>query len=75
MPELLINFNAGDLHFNAGDLRRAMSQKELIDFIIEIDESVAAVDFTIDLIKELIYNLTKDEDIAWIADELGFKLK
>ena len=68
MPEILINYNAGDL-------RRAMSQKELIDFIMEIDQGVAAVDFTIDLIKELIYNLTKDEDIAWIADELGFKLK
>lgn len=68
MPEILINYNAGDL-------RRAMSQKELIDFIMEIDKNVGEVDFTIDLIKNLIDSLTNDEDIAWIADELGFKLK
>lgn len=68
MPELLINFSAGDL-------RRAMSQQELIDFIMEIDKSVSAVDFTVDLIKSLIHSLETDENIEWIADELGFKVK
>lgn len=68
MPQLQISFEASDL-------RKTMSQHELIDFILEIDRSVQGVDFTIDVIKSLIDSLQHDESIEWIADELGFKVK
>lgn len=58
---------------NTDNLMRGNSKQELIEFIVDIDKKVQDVDFSIKLINALISSLEADEDLSWIAQELGFK--
>jgi hypothetical protein len=61
------------IDLNTDNLVRGNSKQELITFIVDIDKKVQDVDFSIKLINALISSLEEDEDLSWIAQELGFK--
>jgi hypothetical protein len=61
------------IDLNTDNLVRGNSKQELIEFIVDIDKKVQDVDFSIKLINALISSLEADEDLSWIAQELGFK--
>jgi len=61
------------IDLNTDNLVRGNSKQELISFIVDIDKKVQDADFSIKLINALISSLEEDEDLSWIAQELGFK--
>lgn len=61
------------IDLNTDNLVRGNSKQELIEFIVDIDKKVQDADFSIKLINALISSLEEDEELSWIAKELGFK--